>query len=146
MNKQARIWFKSAKDDLLWARHNLRGAFYAQACFAAQQAAEKALKAYLLEKVGRFDKVHLLPKLLRDCQKEDRDFRKLTEACDILADYYLDTRYPDMLDFSSFDDLKHAQEAIRLAKEIVEFVGERLGTEKETIEGEEFQKLMKSSR
>jgi len=51
-----------------------------------------------------------------------------------------------MLDFSSFDDLKHAQEAIRLAKEIVEFVGERLGTEKETIEGEEFQKLMKSSK
>jgi len=146
MNKQAKIWLKSAEDDLRWAKHNLKGGFYPQACFAAQQAAEKALKAYLLEKTGRFDKVHLLPKLLRDCQKEDKIFKDLTEACDILADYYLDTRYPDMLDFSSFDDTQHAQEAIKLANKIIEFVKDRLGREKETIEGEEFQKLMKSSR
>jgi len=146
MNKQAKVWFKSAEDDLRWARHNLRGGFYPQACFAAQQAAEKALKAYLLKKVGRFDKIHLLPKLLRDCQKKDTSFKDLTRACDILADYYLDTRYPDMLDFSSFDDPQHAKEAIELANEIVEFVKDRLGLEKETIEGEEFQKLMKSSK
>lgn len=127
MNKQAKIWLKSAEDDLRWAEHSLKGKFYPQACFAAQQGAEKALKAYLLEKFGRFEKVHLLPKLLRDCQKKDKNFEELTEACDILADYYLDTRYPDMLDFSSFDDSEHAQNAIELASKVVEFVEGKIG-------------------
>lgn len=117
MNKQAELWLGSAEEDLSQAKHDLKGKFYPQACFAAQQAAEKALKAYLLEKVGRFDKIHVLAKLLRDCQKEEGGFIELTEACDVLTDYYLDTRYPDMLDFSSFDDEKHAKEVIGLAEE-----------------------------
>jgi HEPN domain-containing protein len=68
MNKQVRVWLRSAEEDLLWAEHNLRGKFYPQACFAAQQAAEKALKAYLLEKRGRFDKIHktFLPLMTRN--------------------------------------------------------------------------------
>jgi HEPN domain-containing protein len=38
-------WFRQAEADLSHARHALAGAHYEWACFAAQQSAEKALKA-----------------------------------------------------------------------------------------------------
>ncbi len=34
-------WLRQAENDLAWARHSLAGGFYAQTCFASQQAAEK---------------------------------------------------------------------------------------------------------
>jgi HEPN domain-containing protein len=38
-------WFRQAEADLTHARHALEGGHHEWACFAAQQAAEKALKA-----------------------------------------------------------------------------------------------------
>ena len=37
-----RDWLRQAENDLLWAEHSLAGGFWAQTCFVAQQAAEKA--------------------------------------------------------------------------------------------------------
>ncbi len=38
-------WMDQAEGDLDHARHDLEGAFYEWACFSAQQAAQKAVKA-----------------------------------------------------------------------------------------------------
>ncbi|MHB8763439.1 MAG: HEPN domain-containing protein, partial [Deferrisomatales bacterium] len=38
-------WMRQAGNDLEWAAHSLAGGFFAQTCFIAQQAGEKALKA-----------------------------------------------------------------------------------------------------
>ncbi len=48
-----REWLSRALDDLRWARHSIEGGFLPQACFACQQAAEKALKAYLMAQTCR---------------------------------------------------------------------------------------------
>ncbi len=45
--REGRRWLDQAQVDLQWARHlNEQGAYYL-VCFLAQQAAEKALKAFL---------------------------------------------------------------------------------------------------
>lgn len=43
--EEARRWLASAEDELEFARYSARGGYSAHACFAAQQAAEKAVKA-----------------------------------------------------------------------------------------------------
>lgn len=43
--QEALRWLASAKDDLGLARCSTQGGCHAQSCFAAQQAAEKAVKA-----------------------------------------------------------------------------------------------------
>ena len=45
MSSRARDWFRQAEADLRHARHSQRDGDYEWACFAAQQAAEKAAKA-----------------------------------------------------------------------------------------------------
>ena len=47
-------WFRQAKRKLASARWAIEGAFYEDACFSAQQAAELAAKA-LLESQGRIE-------------------------------------------------------------------------------------------
>ncbi len=47
--KASRIWLSKALDDLRWTEANIRESIYYGACFTAQQAVEKALKAYLLK-------------------------------------------------------------------------------------------------
>ena len=42
---QAQRWLDAAVEDLRHARYAEEGGFYAHACFSAQQAAEKAVKA-----------------------------------------------------------------------------------------------------
>lgn len=43
------VWFEKAKDDLQWTEANIRENIYYGACFTAQQAAEKALKAFVVK-------------------------------------------------------------------------------------------------
>ena len=50
------------------------------------------------------------------------EFEELA-ACDLLTDYYIDTRYPE-IDVSYTEDL--AEEAIQLAGQVLGFVEERL--------------------
>lgn len=44
---EAKKWFNIAEEDLLWAKASLKEGIWRGACFAAQQASEKSLKAYL---------------------------------------------------------------------------------------------------
>jgi len=52
---RSRDWLRQAEDDYLWAKDTLASKRWAQACFVAQQCAEKALKAVALAR--GFDRV-----------------------------------------------------------------------------------------
>ena len=41
----AEVWLDQAENDLKYAQYTVQGEYYAQACFNAQQVAEKVLKA-----------------------------------------------------------------------------------------------------
>jgi len=93
------------------------------AVYHCQQAAEKALKAYLTLQDTPFQKVHILSVLVDQCEKFDQSFEGLREAADILTPYATAFRYPgDILEPSSDD----AAEALMLARKVMDFVTEKM--------------------
>jgi len=97
-----------------------------QACFHAQQAVEKALKAFLVARVGTHPKSHSLEQLLLfDRSDELRTWRA---QCRRLDQYYLPTRYADAVPESSGAEPgpDEAAQAIQDAKAIVTDIRRRL--------------------
>jgi HEPN domain-containing protein len=91
--------------------------------FHCQQAAEKALKAYLTWSEKPFEKTHSLVALVGECLLNDSSFNELRTAATTLNPYAVALRYPgDMPELSEAE----AQEALALAREVWEFVLERI--------------------
>lgn len=130
MNPAAESWLKQSAEDLRYARSALRDRYFAWACFACQQSAEKALKAVLVERTGTVQKTHRLLELARPCEEIDRSFAKLRPALDILNQYYGPTRYADLhggkAPYEQYTK-EIAREALRLAEKVLRTVGKSLG-------------------
>ncbi|TSC66154.1 MAG: HEPN domain-containing protein [Microgenomates group bacterium Gr01-1014_80] len=123
--KEYNVWLQKAKDDLKWTEHDLEGKIYYGACFAAQQAAEKALKGFLIFRNQEIRKIHDLLALLEECINLDNSFEEIKQAAKILSRYYITTRYPVYEEFAIFSE-EQAKEAYEFAQEIVEFVEKKL--------------------
>ena len=123
--EEYKLWIKKARDDLRWTKHNIEAKEYAGACFSAQQAAEKALKACIVFHNKQLKKIHDVEALLESCLKIDSKFGALKRSAKILFPYYVETRYPLGEELVSFDKLK-ANEAYLAASEIVNFVEGRI--------------------
>lgn len=126
---EAYRWLKQAKHDLLVANRNIEDKFYADACYSAEQAAQKALKAYLYFQGERFVWEHSVRELVKRCLKFQLSFQKFEDLGKILDQYYIPTRYPDALappavPYESYTK-KEAEEAVKIAKEILEEVEKR---------------------
>ena len=87
-------WLKQAERDLDQAKLSLREGFYEWACFAAQQSAEKAVKA-LCEKHNVIIRTYQLMGLM----KALNDFEDITDEVYqkgvVLDRFYIPTRYPN---------------------------------------------------
>jgi len=118
----AQAWFAAAQKDVELADLVLRSRFFASACFTCQQAAEKALKAYLLARGRGLVRMHFLPGLLQECQIFDAGFAGLLDACLVLTSYYTDTRYPESPEGLDAFDAATALQALGLAHLVVEHV------------------------
>ena len=93
----AQRWLRQADHDLRIARgHHERGD-YSDACFMAEQAAQKALKAFLIWQGQRSVPLHSVAQLAERCAEFDPDFAAHITAGRILDQYYIPTRYPDAL-------------------------------------------------
>lgn len=90
-------WLRQAGKDLESARDSLTAKHYEWACFQSQQAAEKALKAFLYSKGLRAILTHSIRDLVLDCSKYEKDFGNLVGPGKVLDTYYIPTRYPDAL-------------------------------------------------
>lgn len=128
-------WLTQAKDEFQDADDlRKRNRFYL-ALFHFQQAAEKALKAYLYLKVKSIEVfyTHSIDDLLEMTMDIDPDFKEVAQAKK-LDKYYVPTRYPNGLPGGVpsryFDDPKEAEEAMELAKKMIELVEKKvMGTE-----------------
>jgi HEPN domain-containing protein len=121
-------WLKQAKEDLNVAKWSFKGKFYANTCFMAQQASEKAFKAFCYFKGERAVLGHSLLELLRKCAKYDKSFKILEKESKKLDKYYIISRYPNGLPGlvpSEYFDQDEAKEAIRFAEKIVKAAEER---------------------
>jgi HEPN domain-containing protein len=122
-------WLEQAQYDIKTSRWNAKGELFAPACFWAQQAAEKAAKAYLYSRGERFVTGHSVAELLEKCKAFDEEFESLIMTGAFLDRFYIPTRYPNSLPSgipAHAYRQKDAFEAIELAQEIVQFVSEKL--------------------
>jgi HEPN domain-containing protein len=78
---EAQRWFKQAQADLEAVRALQAAGHHAAACFYAQQAAEKALKAVLYGQGKRVVLGHSVRDLTGRCAEYDRRFADVVEVC-----------------------------------------------------------------
>ena len=120
-------WLKRASQDLRTASNNLQDdpVFLADAiCYSCQQAAEKAMKAYLLSQRRKVPNTHDLRYLLQLCRSFDSEVDSLQEAIRELSEYAVEARYPgDNFGDITADDAKQAYEC---SGTVVEYVSSRV--------------------
>ena len=83
-----------AEGDLQHARSDMEGGYYEWACFSAQQAAEKAVKA-VFQKMGAEAWGHSVADLLNELGTRRAVPERLREAAFELDKAYIPTRYPN---------------------------------------------------
>ena len=76
--------------------------------YHCQQAAEKALKAYLTDQNAIVRKTHDLEVLIGLCAEYDPSFENLADAADILNPYATEFRYPGDVTEPGREDVKEA--------------------------------------
>lgn len=128
MPNRAQDWLKQAAQDLDQAEDSRKGGRHEWACFAAQQAAEKAVKALHLH-LGQEAWGHVVARLLRELPTAARAPETLVEKAQVLDTAYIPSRYPSShpegAPFEHYGPLQSA-EALQYAGEIVEFVRRRM--------------------
>ena len=92
--RNGQVWIERAWNQLRIAEALMPSAddFASGICFHCQQAAEIALKAFLLFRGVQLDYTHSLQSLAAQCVREDPDFESCAEAAGVLTGYYIDTR------------------------------------------------------
>ena len=113
-------WLAHAESDLNLSRvaRERKDVLPEQACFHAQQAAEKALKAVLLFKRIEFPLVHDLKALIDLLQDNAVSFPPEVREGDSLTPYAIEARYPGHLEEITSSDV---DEAVRLAEAVLQW-------------------------
>ncbi|MDA2927860.1 HEPN domain-containing protein [Acidobacteria bacterium AH-259-G07] len=117
-------WLRQAQRDLEQAEDSRRAGRHEWACFAAQQAAEKSVKALHLH-LGQEAWGHVIAKLLQELPETAPVSQALIEKGRVLDNFYIPSGYPNAhpegSPFEHYGPLQ-SEEAIAYAREIIEFV------------------------
>jgi HEPN domain-containing protein len=96
--EEARRWLAAANDDLKLARLAASNAFHAPACFHAQQAAEKAVKALHFARGARSVTGHNIRKLIEALDPRVPALDSALDDARELDLVYIPARYPNGLE------------------------------------------------
>lgn len=132
---EAERWWLQADNDLGFARIALREAYYHQACFTAQQAAEKAVKAVGYHLGDRTVLGRSVAGLVDRYQDRVPALAELRPASGVLDLYYIPSRYPNGLPggtpFQVFTE-DQARDAVEAAEAFVRRAADVLAREAPT--------------
>jgi HEPN domain-containing protein len=123
-------WWRQAEADYKTAATLWDAEDFSPCAFHAQQAAEKALKAWLYSKgIKAFG--HSLVALLASADEESlaEVDESIDEAASALDKHYISTRYPDAFEDqipAEFYTAELAEEALTWSKQLMQFVGKKL--------------------
>jgi len=124
MGNRYKDWYRQAEADLNHARHSLADGDYEWSCFAAHQAAEKALKSVFMKR-GTDAWGHTIIVLVGNLlEPVDEGSGELIRAGRILDKFYIPTRYPNGFDSGAPTDYytsEEAETAIHHAEVILEY-------------------------
>lgn len=102
----------------------MRTAYLEDACFQAQQAAEKAIKAVLLHLKISFPYTHDLTALLRLLKKGGRAVPTEVEEASLLTRFAVATRYPGLAEPVT---RKETENAIKIADRVLRWAQKTIG-------------------
>jgi HEPN domain-containing protein len=125
-DRDAATWLRYAEEDLAAAQRMVEGRGWAPriACFHAQQAAEKGLKAVLVAQGIPLQYTHNL-ELLRDLVPEGLRVSRTEADLKRLSEWAIVAQYPGAEPDASHSD---AQEAVAAAGELVQAVRKDIGS------------------
>jgi HEPN domain-containing protein len=126
---EAARWLEQARRDLDDARFAASGARWNLACFLSQQAAEKALKAFLYARGAEAVWGHSVAELCQEAAAQDAAFGALRVEAAALDQYYIPTRYPNGLPGGIPADAyvrTDAERALGLCAAVIDLVGARI--------------------
>jgi HEPN domain-containing protein len=129
--REAWRWLRQADEDLDSARKSADViAKHYLACFLAQQAAEKALKAVFYARGAASVRGHSVAELCTAAEQFDAELAGMRPRLAKLDRYYIPTRYPNGLSgglpFEAFD-ARDSAEAVSLASEAISAARVRVG-------------------
>jgi HEPN domain-containing protein len=126
MADRSKDWFAQAQRDIEQARSSQSEGRHEWACFAAHQAAEKAVKALHLH-LKQEAWGHVVARLLRELPLSVEE--TLMDKARVLDGYYIPTRYanghPEGAPFEHYGRL-HSEGAIAYAGEIIAYVRDQM--------------------
>ena len=118
-----RTWLDQARADLAAAEDSASAGHHEWACFQAQQAGEKALKAFLYASGRTSIVTHSLRRLARESAESDASFKALDDDARWLDQHYIPTRYPNGLDAetapAAYYEAKDSERCLRSARSIL---------------------------
>ncbi|MDH7599874.1 MAG: HEPN domain-containing protein [Sedimentisphaerales bacterium] len=124
MANRADDWLRQARRDLEQAKDCQAAGRHEWACFAAQQAAEKAVRALHLH-LGQEAWGHMVARLLRELPEQVPVPVDLVEKGRVLDNFYIPARYPNGHPigppYEHYGPIQ-SQQAIEYAGQIIEFV------------------------
>jgi len=124
MPDRSNDWFRQAERDLAQAKDSQSAERHEWACFAAHQAAEKAVKALHL-RCGQEAWGHVVAKLLADLPPRIAGSAEFIDRAHVLDGFYVGCRYPnghpEGAPFEHYGKLQ-STEAVSYADQILTFV------------------------
>jgi HEPN domain-containing protein len=120
-----REWINRAKSNLARAREKpqISEVYLEDFCFDAQQAAEKALKAFLIYRGVRFPYVHDLAELLGLVEQTGQAIPETVRGAARLTRYAIATQYPGLFEPVTWQEYEEAvviaEAVVRWAQDIV---------------------------
>ncbi len=128
MSERSHDWLAQSRRDLAAARAAMNADLHEWACFAAHQAAEKAVKALVIFSGGE-PWGHSITALLAGLCKRVPVERELLDVARMLDKHYIPTRYPNGFDTGAPGDyytLGEAEQAIRESEKVIAFCTDRM--------------------
>jgi len=106
-------WIKKANKDMERVKVRLKDYDLEDAAFHLQQTLEKYLKAYLLSKDRKLNRIHDLEELLDEAIKHISEFERFRKTCQKVTGWYLIDRYPFIMEAPSLKEIQTALEGRR---------------------------------
>jgi len=121
-----REWLNRARSNLARAQEGdkIAGVYLEDLCFDAQQAAEKAIKALLIDRRIEFPYIHDLAELVELVEKSGQAVPDSVREAARITRYAVAARYPGAIDPVMYDDYDEAvataEAVVRWAEGIIE--------------------------
>ncbi|MCY0859734.1 MAG: HEPN domain-containing protein [Sulfolobaceae archaeon] len=128
MREEAEKWLKQSLEDLSTAEDLIKSSHYYASASFSQQSAEKALKAFLIDR-GKVVRMHDLNEILGIIEKDlGLKVDEIREDANKLTVHYVISRYPDAanaLPYAIYSK-EDAEDLLRRAKRVIEWVKRNL--------------------